>query len=104
MDSEQADLWTRSCRYLLSEGDQCGGEGPRRREAGDEMDCVIEDLSPAQQDEYWLRERKRLEMVRRLLEKQSGVRSPDPAVSASSPRRGRGDRCLYEKCRRIYIE
>lgn len=50
MDSEQADLWTRSCRYLfLSDGDG-DDEVPGRREPGDVMDCVVEDLSPAQQD------------------------------------------------------
>lgn len=103
MDSEQADLWARSCRYLLSEGDR-GGEGPERREHSDMMDCAVEDLRPAQQDEYWLRVQKRLETVRRVLEKQTGVRSPDPAVSASGARRGGDDRCLYEKFKGIYIE
>lgn len=102
MGSEQADLWTRSCRYLLSEGER-GGEGPGRKEHSDVMDCVVEDLSPAQQDEYWRRVQKRLETVRRVLERQPGVMSPDPAVSTSGAGRG-CDRCLYEKCKGIYIE
>lgn len=66
------------------------------------MDCVVEDLSPAQQDVYWLRVQKRLETVRRVLERQAGTRSPDPTVSVSGTRRG-GDRCLYEKCKGVYI-
>lgn len=103
MDSEQADLWTRSCRYLLSESDR-DGEGPERKEQSDVMDCVVEDLSPAQQDEYWLRVQKRLETVRRVLEKQRGARSPDPAVSVSGAEGGGGERCLYEKRKRIYRE
>lgn len=67
------------------------------------MDCVVEDLSPAQQDEYWLRVQKRLEMARRVLEKQPGVRSPDPAVFVLNAGEG-GNSCLYEKCKGIYIE
>lgn len=67
------------------------------------MDCVVEDLSPAQQDEYWLRVQKRLETVRRVLEKQPDVRSPNPAVSVLGAGEG-GKRCLYEKCKGIYIE
>lgn len=67
------------------------------------MDCVVEDLSPAQQDEYWLRVQKRLETVRRVLEKQRGARSPDPAVSVLGAVEV-GDRCLYEKCKGVYIE
>lgn len=102
MDPEQADLWTRSCRYLLSDGDR-DGDAHGRREHSEVMDCVVEDLSPAQQDEYWLRVQKRLEMARRVLEKQPGVRSPDPAVSALNAGGG-GKRCLYEKCKGIYIE
>lgn len=102
MDPEQADLWTKSCRYLLSEGDG-GGEAHGRREHSEVMDCVVEDLSPAQQDEYWLRVQKRLELARRVLEKQPGVRSPDPAVCVLSAGEG-GNRCLYEKCKGIYIE
>lgn len=102
MDSEQADLWTRSCRYLLSEGDRGGGD-PGRKEQSDVMECVVEDLSPAQQDAYWRRVQRRLETVRRVLEMQPGIRSPAPAVSTSGAGRG-GDRCLYEKCKGIYIE
>lgn len=103
MDSEQADLWTRSCRYLLPESDR-GGEGLGRKEQSDVMDCVVEDLSPAQQDAYWLRVQKRLERVRRVLEKQRGARSPDSAVSISGVGEGGRERCLYEKCKGIYIE
>ena len=104
MDPEQAELWTRSCRYLLSEGDR-DDEGPGSKEHSDVMDCVVEDLSSAQQDEYWLRVQKRLEAIRRVLENQPGVRSPGPTVSVSGVGRGgRGDRCLSEKCKVIYIE
>lgn len=102
MDPEQADLWTRSCRYLLSEGDR-DGKAHGRTEHSEVMDCVVEDLSPAQQDEYWLRVQKRLEAVRRVLEKQPDVRSPNPAVSVLGAGEG-GKRCLYEKCKGIYIE
>lgn len=102
MDPEQADLWTKSCRHLLSESDR-DGETHGRTEHGEVMDCVVEELSPAQQDEYWLRVQKRLETVRRVLEKQPGVRSPDPAVSVLGAGEG-GKRCLYEKCKGIYID
>lgn len=67
------------------------------------MDCVVEDLSPAQQDEYWQQVQKRLETVRRVLERQRGAISPDPAVSVLSAVEV-GDRCLYEKCKGVYIE
>lgn len=67
------------------------------------MDCVVEDLSSAQQDEYWLRVQKRLETIRRMLEKQPGVRSPHPTVFVSGGGEG-GNRCLYEKCKGKYIE
>lgn len=102
MDPEQADLWTRSYRYLLSEGDR-DGEAHGRQEHREVMDCVVEDLSSAQQDEYWLRVQKRLETIRRVLEKQLGVRSPHPALSVSGDGGG-GNRCLYEKCKGKYIE
>lgn len=102
MDPEQAALWTKSCRYLLSEGDR-DDEARGRKQHSEVMDCVVEDLSPAQQDKYWLRVQRRLEAVRRVLEKQPGGRSPDPAVSVRSVGEG-GNRCLYEKCKGIYIE
>lgn len=103
MDSEQADLWTRSCRHLLSSEADVDVEGRGRRVPSDVMDCVVEELSPAQQDEYWLRVQRRLETVRRVLEKQAGVRSPGTAVSVSDTGQG-GNRCLYEKYKGIYIE
>ncbi|KAK2615346.1 hypothetical protein N8I77_002109 [Diaporthe amygdali] len=105
MDSEQADLWTRSCRYLLledAEVDKC----PEYREHSDAMgqdDCAFEDLSSAQQDEYWLRVQKRLGTVMQMLGDQPDVRSPNSVFSISGAGRG-GMRRLREKCGGIYTE